>query len=249
MRVAAWCDGSTHGYLELPAELVGKFEHVDMLKSLRDDKLKSIVAQITSINGSDWWHRATKHARNWKSAERVHALHASWLTRRFDGDAGVYQIVSDWCEEDLHHQEWQTNERDAAIGRRKDIYGKFAKWVRTTYSHAVFEDLKLNKLQKSDDLSHGVKQQQNIACLSSLRSMVGGKMYATYIEPAYTSRACHVCGHHNDVGSNIDYACEVCGWSGDRDMNAAHNIRVSTEVKRIEYCGSSIAECINTSAA
>ncbi len=43
------------------------------------------------------------------------------------------------------------------------------------------------------------------------------------IDPAYTSKTCHVCG---TIGSRNGkhFECSSCGWSGDADFNCAGNI-------------------------
>jgi len=53
-----------------------------------------------------------------------------------------------------------------------------------------------------------------------------------FINPAFTSRRCHNCGHINNdfsfefrkKGNWPDFNCPACGWSGDADFNAAKNI-------------------------
>jgi len=64
-----------------------------------------------------------------------------------------------------------------------------------------------------------------------------------FIDPAYTSRRCHKCGHVEE-GFSFDYRkkhgfpqfkCSVCGWEGDADLNAAKNIanpEVEEEIKK-----------------
>jgi IS605 OrfB family transposase len=57
-------------------------------------------------------------------------------------------------------------------------------------------------------------------------------MKVEFINPAYTSRRCHKCGHVEE-GFSFDYRkkhnfplfkCSACGWEGDADLNAAKNI-------------------------
>ena len=48
------------------------------------------------------------------------------------------------------------------------------------------------------------------------------------IPPAYTSQICHVCQHigtkENPFRNGKKFTCTNCGYSGDADVNAAHNI-------------------------
>jgi IS605 OrfB family transposase len=43
------------------------------------------------------------------------------------------------------------------------------------------------------------------------------------VDPAYTSRTCHVCGNP-DVRNGKSFKCPACGWAGDADFNGAQNI-------------------------
>jgi transposase len=43
------------------------------------------------------------------------------------------------------------------------------------------------------------------------------------VDPAYTSRSCHVCGNPG-VRNGKSFECPACGWAGDADLNGAQNI-------------------------
>ena len=43
------------------------------------------------------------------------------------------------------------------------------------------------------------------------------------VDPAYTSRTCHVCGNPG-VRNGKSFKCPACGWAGDADLNGAQNI-------------------------
>ena len=43
------------------------------------------------------------------------------------------------------------------------------------------------------------------------------------VNPAYTSKTCHVCGNPGDRNGK-SFKCPACGWSGDADLNGAQNI-------------------------
>ena len=46
------------------------------------------------------------------------------------------------------------------------------------------------------------------------------------VDPANTSRDCHVCGARGDPGSRLYWTCKSCGTRHDRDVNAARNILI-----------------------
>lgn len=46
------------------------------------------------------------------------------------------------------------------------------------------------------------------------------------VDESYTSKTCGNCGVLNDVGSNEEYCCSLCGVIIDRDVNGARNILI-----------------------
>jgi IS605 OrfB family transposase len=63
------------------------------------------------------------------------------------------------------------------------------------------------------------------------------------VNPAYTSQACHRCGHIHPVRGESyrqgkTFACGHCGWVGDADLNGAKNIQtLGATVNRPEGSG------------
>ena len=54
-------------------------------------------------------------------------------------------------------------------------------------------------------------------------AMLGGRL--TFVNPRHTSQICSRCGVITDCGSNETFTCAACGFTEDRDLNAAINIR------------------------
>jgi transposase len=50
-----------------------------------------------------------------------------------------------------------------------------------------------------------------------------------FVDPAYTSRTCSVCGHREKSNrkSQAEFQCKACGHEQHADVNAALNIRAS----------------------
>ena len=54
----------------------------------------------------------------------------------------------------------------------------------------------------------------------------------TNVNPAYTSQICHSCGNFGKRNGEI-FECEYCKTKYDADINAAHNIKLRKDIKKI----------------
>lgn len=229
LRVASWAgsDGR-RGELRLPPELVKALEHKDELQALRDQKFDILRASLVEwkkhVQAPDWFCEDTRTLSNWRSQSRLTRLVLKWRDSRFDGDAGAFTLAEAWRKEDKHHLEWLANETQRAHNRRDDLYRKFAADVRRHYGVCGLEDLDLREHAQADYLSKGIQNQRSIAAISRLRLILSQDMEIVKVPAANTTKRCHRCLHLNHVGTNITYQCSSCGWTGDRDYNAAMNI-------------------------
>jgi putative transposase len=64
-----------------------------------------------------------------------------------------------------------------------------------------------------------------------------------FVDPAYTSQACHDCGHCDPFNrkSRDRFHCQACGHQAHADQNAARNIRARALAKRALGLGSRLA--------
>ena len=54
----------------------------------------------------------------------------------------------------------------------------------------------------------------------------------TNVNPAYTSQICHSCENFGKRSGEI-FECEHCNIKYDADVNAAHNIKLRKDIKKI----------------
>jgi len=127
---------------------------------------------------------------------------------------------------------------------RADWLHKITTHLVQTYGTIVIEDLKVRNMTKSakgteEEPGKNVRQKAGLnrsilnASFSELRRQLEYKC-AWYgrdliaVNPAYTSRTCHACGHINEKPLRVyrQFVCESCGHEDDRDHNAALNIKL-----------------------
>ena len=97
------------------------------------------------------------------------------------------------------------------------------------YGNIFFEDLEINRMMadgKTKRLSKSIADASWGMFLSLLcfKAESAGRTVVK-VNPAYTSQDCSMCGTRRAMPlSERVYACDVCGLSIDRDLNAACNI-------------------------
>ncbi len=214
--------------LTLPPDLVRALKHNEELQSLRDQKFDVVRAsllewlKVSSI--PEWLKDETTTLVHWRSIFRLSQLVHMWRTRRFDGDVGMYGHLEAWAKEDRHHLEWMANESQRACNRRDDTFRKWVYGLAGKYQTCVLEDIDLRTHAEADYLSKSVQKQRSIAAVSRLRQYIAERMQVVKVCAVNTTRTCHRYGQINVIGTDRTYSCAVCGWSGDRDLNAATNI-------------------------
>ncbi len=126
-----------------------------------------------------------------------------------------------------HAREWQRvaeRERNAAHRLTSQIIDGHS-------ANVAVEDLNIGGMLKNRHLSRVISEQAWGRIKNQLNykaESAGGQLYA--VNPAYTSQTCSSCGHLPDKQNRLSlhvrvYRCQVCGFSLDRDVNAAINVR------------------------
>lgn len=111
--------------------------------------------------------------------------------------------------------------------QRKDWLHKLSRDLCNRYQYIAFEDINLQlmaKKYKNSGKGHGkVLADQGFGML---RSFCAYKGTIDKVDPANTSKRCHVCGFlDNRVVLGVEsWVCPSCGTHHDRDINAALNI-------------------------
>jgi putative transposase len=112
---------------------------------------------------------------------------------------------------------------------RKDLYMKLGKWFAEHYDVLVMEDIQVKQL----DGKSGKKLRMRLhdVAFHELRSIMeyqlnkyGKKLIL--VNPAFTSKTCARCGYVKKDLTLADrvFVCPRCGWTVDRDYNAALNL-------------------------
>ena len=247
LRVAAWkgSDGRS-GELRLPASLVGEFDRVERIRSIRDrdfnaarQMLVDWLARNAAANAiPDWLRDATAHLAQWRSPGRLAALAVQWRDRRFDGDETAFAALEDWRRHDKHHWEFEANLRDQLVMRRREMYRVFAAAMARMYGAVVVEDMDLRQMTRRPEpgeentLHDAARRHRVIAAPGILRECVklavlsaGGRYHEA---PAGMTTRIHArCGEDNrttDFVMEVAVVCPVCGVRYDQDFNACDNL-------------------------
>lgn len=113
---------------------------------------------------------------------------------------------------------------------RDDYNNKIvAELVRTKPEYITIEDLNISGMMKNRHLSKAIASQK----LYDLKTKLVRKCKETGIQVRMvsqwfpSSRTCHNCGYvkHDLKLKDRTFVCPVCGYSEDRDINAAMNLR------------------------
>jgi putative transposase len=112
---------------------------------------------------------------------------------------------------------------------RKDLYMKLGKWFAEHYDVLVMEDIQVKQLV--DKSGKKLRMRLHDVAFHELRSIMeyqlnkyGRKLIL--VNPAFTSKTCARCGYVKKDLTLADrvFVCPRCGWTVDRDYNAALNL-------------------------
>ena len=112
--------------------------------------------------------------------------------------------------------------------QRRDFHHKESIKLVRENDVIVAEDLKVKNLMKNHRLAGAIADagwRQFITFIAYKANWYGRTF--VLVNPAFTSRDCHVCGHRHEVPMSLDireWTCSECGAVHDRDLNAAINI-------------------------
>jgi len=112
---------------------------------------------------------------------------------------------------------------------RKDLYMKLGKWFAEHYDFLVMEDIQVEQLV--DKSGKKLRMRLQDVAFHELRSIMGYQLNKygrklILVNPAFTSMTCARCGYVKKDLTLADriFVCPRCGWTVDRDYNAALNL-------------------------
>jgi putative transposase len=128
---------------------------------------------------------------------------------------------------------WKARKRVAAIHiriarQRKDRAFKWARKVVTAFGRIAVEDFKPRFLARSTMAKKATDGAVGMTKQILLKMAEAAGRTVALVSPAFTTMGCSKCGTITKTRlelSNRTFACHACGFTADRDRNAARTIR------------------------
>jgi predicted RNA-binding Zn-ribbon protein involved in translation (DUF1610 family) len=83
--------------LEIPAKMLARWEQVDDLQSVRDDKFNAVLMilgrWLKTHTLPEWLAEKTRHIHAWRSQNRLAGLIFRWRHERFPGDEAIFHLL------------------------------------------------------------------------------------------------------------------------------------------------------------
>jgi hypothetical protein len=202
-------------------------------------------------NAPEWLRKACEHVDRWKSPGRLSELLAgvptyrcateeipAWRHARFEGDEVIYEALEAWRRQDKHLHEWQANQRDKILNRRKNFYRNKAANLVRVYNRIILENFDLRDVAERPepgdenvgmhDTARRHRFQVSVSefrlCLLSAASREGVEIVE--VDAKMTTRQCHQCFNIAvwDQAAELVHRCSQCGLVWDQDVNAGKNM-------------------------
>lgn len=141
-------------------------------------------------------------------------------------------LADAWRRQDLHLLQWETYERNRALGHRREIYRILSSQLSKKYSMVVLDKFDLRKVAKlaapegENDLSAPIRKNRQRAATSSLRLEVMARNRTSLEVAMNNTHFCNECGslQEFDAAVHVTHTCSECGVFWDQDVNAAKNL-------------------------
>jgi hypothetical protein len=241
-------DGRTED-VRVPTELISGMDHVRSLQAIRAQRLEALKRDLSEWMGEGerpaWLMHALRYADQWCSPKHAAWLLRDWTSRRFTGDAAVYDALHAWVKQDRHLWYWECDEREKLLRMRKDYYRCIAaKWARE-YARILVTDMDLSVFatreapEEADNVGLVQRVSQRLAAPSELRGVIknacstrGAKFEE--VDGAYKTQTCTACGVVMAFAAKQDLVptCTACGVREDQDQRHARNLLASDKVLR-----------------
>ena len=264
MRVANWSSSDgVSGEITLPKEVVRGLQRTDAgriedglkpLKSIRSKNLDALRDQLLAWISTrpdlpeDWFKEERRYLPQWRSPKRFARLMVAWGNSRVPHDETILQLLTAFVREDQHLHVWEAEQREKSLRRRREHYRLKAMHLCQQFSEIHIENLNLTAFAKHASAEKAGKGQgkggrknrigaapsELVAALTMMAPKFNCRLVT--VEPALTTKTCHLCGHVNSLPTSawvITQQCEGCGESWDKDDNASHNIRNSSAVVKV----------------
>ena len=240
-------------YFDIPNYgLAGGMDLVERLRSIRDKLFNEarieFVAWVKEQSDlPEWFTKAFARVDQWRSPNRLEDTVFGWFDRetkktwrwrenRIAGDEQIFERVTAWCKKNRHLYQWEANERQQSLDRRKDFYRKIHFEFSKRYKLAVFEKFKLSEIAKlappeeKNELHETARHNRHESALSEFRNIFFAGMPTALVSPEHTTTTCHKCGWTEKFNAKDEliHKCPnpECSETWDQDYNAAVNLLV-----------------------
>jgi hypothetical protein len=246
LRVAYFLDDEgVHDEVCLPRTMVGRLRYCEDLRSIQDKKFDVMKAMLIDWLASEkktcevpgWLHEETKMLAVWRSSRRLAEVAWRWRTERFLGDEEIFEVMDAWRIKWRHLYQWECDQRESVLARRKDFYRNKAVELVSRCSEVVIEDFNLSdvaekpKPEEHESSFPAARGNRQVAAVSEFRLAILGAcasrgVKVTVRDAAYTTLKCHPCGkiYVWDPKKDVMHTCEGCGRLWDQDHNACLNL-------------------------
>jgi len=189
------------------------------------DIIRSWRRHPRDIKGNDAtgpteWARALTS----KSSKGLVAIVKHW--RDAHGSGEVFDYLMTWLKRHRHLDQYERGLTKKALLRRREDYRIIAKQIRQEHAIVAVEDLDFSQLARSG-IQGGLRVQT--APSEFIAALKQAGIIVVEVPAAGTSSTCWLCDGQmrkttKEAGDYHTPTCTKCGWTGDRDQNAARNI-------------------------
>ena len=242
LRVATWvADTGATDDLRLPRSMLDRDRKVSDLHSIREkafNAMRDRLVEERRAHGEAWpeWLRQETHSlHQWRSTAKLAGLVSRWGHRMPAPGAPAWAEYEAWRKQDKHLLEWESNQREAILRERREVYRLFAielaRHRKVVMERLALDDLAVVAEKPEDRLTHNSRSHRFDAGLSYLMNYAADAVTRAggeWVEvPApMTTQWCHKCGQEErfDAAPSVEHACSHCGAVWDQDANAARNL-------------------------
>lgn len=227
-----------HAEVVMPDGWRDVWARTDAVRSRRDlavDVLRGQVIAALPVAGVDV---TAGDVARWRSPRRFARLAASWPAGH--PLAGVLEA---WRRHDRHLWEWEANERDQIVARRRDAWRCVAAWLCASAAVVAVESTDVAELSAArpgdDPQTVRARAQRQVAAPGELRESIVAAAVArgvrvARVDPAGVTVTHAACGEtladRSAPARRVMVHCETCGVDYDQDVNAARLIAARAAV-------------------
>lgn len=243
LRVAYWVDhAGQEGSLVLPQSRLEMLSKSEAIRSQRRLNFNDVMGFLLEAKQDGtpkpaWWTEGTKSVHLWKSFRALAGFVRFWSRQHADDFPEKHQLLTQlvaWYTRDTHLWRYEEGLRAGFQSWRQDLFRRFAADMRRRYAKIGLENFKITKLNrldlpeaedaKSSDYREAIRQASPGMLRRFLVETVREPML---VDPAYTTKTCHVCEFVDkklDAAAVLSVTCPNCEETHDQDRRAAFNL-------------------------